>query len=147
MIVGFTGTRRGMTKEQKERVTTLLKNNKLTAFHHGDCLGSDQEAHTIARILSIPIFIHPPIIETYRAFCKNAIVFEQKDYPQRNRNIVELSDLLIATPNAPSARPRSGTWYTIKYALLKNHPVIIIFPNGKEERANMHLLAEELKWN
>jgi hypothetical protein len=40
--IGFTGTRQGMTKRQRNALRDLL------AAHHGDAVGVDAEAHDIA---------------------------------------------------------------------------------------------------
>jgi len=36
-------------------------------------------------------------------------------YAKRNKNIVDATDYLIATPN-DKERPGSGTWVTVRYA-------------------------------
>jgi hypothetical protein len=45
--IGFTGTRQGMTAEQKSALRNLLDGGA-GDFHHGDCIGADSEAHGIA---------------------------------------------------------------------------------------------------
>ena len=44
MIVGFTGTQRGMTETQRSVVHALLACLPVVTFHHGDCIGADAEA-------------------------------------------------------------------------------------------------------
>lgn len=70
MKVGFTGTQLGMTGFQIEELTKLLMATTITQFHHGDCIGADEQAHEIAKALGIPVAIHPPINPSKRAFCK-----------------------------------------------------------------------------
>ena len=54
--VGFTGTQIGMSPLQKKTFTKLIKfllaDNKITSFHHGDCVGADADAHNIVKQLS-----------------------------------------------------------------------------------------------
>jgi hypothetical protein len=84
LIIGFTGTREGMTTTQRRTVTTvinslvLLSKNK-TRFHHGDCKGSDEQADYIARKFGCSMHIHPPDDDKHRAYCgKKDDVFTQK---------------------------------------------------------------------
>lgn len=42
MKIGFTGTRHGMTNQQKNQFFKIIINlNDLKEFHHGDCIGAD----------------------------------------------------------------------------------------------------------
>lgn len=128
--VGFTGTRRGIVPRQAAQLRHYLMEHEVTEFHHGDCVGADAEAHTIAYVLNIPIIIHPPLNESQRAFCPCAIeVREAKDYLDRNHDIVDEIDILIATPGELVRQLRSGTWATVRYAERKGVPVHIIFPS------------------
>lgn len=130
IIIGFTGTRKGMTIQQLNQVENLLS-KKIIEVHHGDCIGADMEFYSIALKKNIPICIHPPLIDKYRAFCKGAIkVYEKKEYLERNHDIVDISDILIATPFEMLEKLRSGTWATIRYALKQEKKIRIIYTNG-----------------
>jgi hypothetical protein len=129
MKVGFTGTRKGMTDEQEFELIKLLVELRPIEFHHGDCIGADEEAHHMARDFdNCQIIIHPPIDNTYRAFCENDVILPPKPYKERNHDIVNASDLLIASPKSFNEERRSGTWSTIRYAKKQGKKVIILEP-------------------
>ena len=137
MKIGFTGTQIGMSAEQKRAFSkicsVIINDSKINELRHGDCIGADEDAHNIIRELSdkISIHIHPPKIKDKRAFCENFFkIHEEKDYLIRNRDIVNSSDILIATPKEDIEQLRSGTWATIRYAKKCNISTIIIFPDG-----------------
>ncbi len=100
-------------------------------LHHGDCIIADNVAHRIAKALSWRVEIHPPDNPTKRAFCKHAdLIHPEKPYLERNRDIVDASEALIATPAENAELARSGTWSTVRYARKKAIPVYIVFPDG-----------------
>jgi hypothetical protein len=128
MIIGFTGTRNGMTDEQKKNVGEALVSMEPTEVHHGDCIGADAEFHdiclTLKKIMNIRIVIHPPKDEKYRAFCEGADeIWAKREYLDRNHDIVDCSDILIGAPKGEETL-RSGTWATIRYARKKNMTII-----------------------
>ena len=161
MRIGFTGTQMGMTVLQKRMlyfITTpsgmIYPNHKKfvdspvnaptlhgeSEFHHGDCIGADEESHHIVRIFSphTSIFIHPPIKEnkranTYNRLAPNQYLMPLKDYLDRNKDIVDDTEILIGTPEGMEEVTRSGTWSTIRYAMKQKHPVFIIYPDGSVE--------------
>src|SRR6478752_1449904 len=101
--VGFTGTQRGMSQKQLVEVNKLLTNTfaNLTAVHHGDCVGADEEFDAIARLQSLEIHCHPPSVARKRAFVQDkgpTVIYPVEPYLSRNRIIVRSGDLLIATP-------------------------------------------------
>jgi len=127
MKIGFTGTREGMSDNQKCELLIALKG--ATEFHHGDCVGADEEADGLARtIKGIKIHIHPPEDSKLRAFCyrKGDILWTVETYLNRNAMIVDYTDQLIAAPKSNIEEVRSGTWSTVRYARKKNKPILIL---------------------
>lgn len=61
MILGFTGTRRGMTTAQKVALRSAIAG--ATTLVHGDCLGADDEAAAIAAEVGIPCVSRPSDID------------------------------------------------------------------------------------
>lgn len=104
--------------------------SKATEFHHGDCIGADASAHEIAKELEIDIYIYPPINNRKRAFCCTGSfkIHPPKDYIERNHNIVDNCDILIACPKSNIEELRSGTWATVRYARKIKRPVIVLKP-------------------
>ena len=64
-------------------------------------------------------------------YCKTTEVYMRKPKPylERNKDIVDETGLLIATPKGEEI-VRSGTWSTIRYARKNHKKIIIIMPNG-----------------
>lgn len=141
MIVGFTGTQEGMTYAQVLRVYTLLRELRpVEKLHHGDCIGADEMAHAIAVNYYIPVKIHPPIKSDKRAYCGGwTEMAEEKDYLSRNRDIVDESEFIVATPKEYEEQQRGGTWYTVRYAKKQNKQVFVIYPDGSHD----HYFPEE----
>lgn len=137
MIVGFTGTQKGMTALQYLAVTNLFDQLDVDEFHHGDCLGADQDAHDIANDLSKKIVIHPPLNARARAFCSGTktSILAAKEYLARNHDIVEASEVMIATPGEFKEQLRSGTWATIRWARRLKRRLYIVFPDGSYSNA------------
>lgn len=129
--IGFTGSRHGMTYGQHAAVTRALRIFQPLWFHHGDCVGADAEAHAIAVGLGIPVHLHPCDLNAQRAYCEGAAMVSPELPPLvRNRDIVALSNLLIAAPNTAHEVLRSGTWSTVRHAQRSNQRVVVILPNG-----------------
>lgn len=134
MKVGFTGTRKGMTRQQMHGLYAMLQmakadelGPKLAEFHHGDCIGADYEANIIATVLGFFTQAHPPTDEKARAFCKCDQVWAAHPYMIRNGNIVDACDMLFAAPyDEEIVSPRSGTWATIRMAREANKKVVML---------------------
>jgi hypothetical protein len=54
MKVGFTGTRKGMTPQQRVAFAELVITLRPTQAHHGDCVGADAEFHHGCKALVNP---------------------------------------------------------------------------------------------
>lgn len=135
MRVGFTGTREGMTPEQRIALRYLLLEHLPKEVHHGDCLGADSEFHNAAIALCCPVIvIHPPSNNQLRAFCGGDAVREPKPYLDRNRDIVDETDVLIAAPKEmepPASLKGHGTWSTYFYAKDKaKKRTYLVLPDG-----------------
>ena len=134
--IGFTGTRKGMNFNQRNLLRELLEkfvNNHggAVTFHHGDCIGADEQAHKIAEELKMRIVVHPPEDPKYRAFCQGHEEEKPLPYLERNRNIVSRSYHLIAAPKEQYEVTRSGTWYTVRRAREQDLNVLIIKRGGR----------------
>lgn len=132
MEIGFTGTRKGMTHEQVEEVDKLLILLQPTKAYHGDCIGADEKFHELCLLHKVPVNIFPSKLQHQRAFCQGA----KKVWPvmnplDRNRAMVNLSDLIIGTPKEDHEVIRSGTWMTLRYAEEVGIPIRVVFPDGK----------------
>lgn len=132
MKLGMTGNRNGLSEKQKSVFRDFLFVNTISAFHHGDCIGSDADAHDIADEEGVPIHVHPPINPTLRAYKDGVIIHPEKDYLARNRDIVCDTDLLVGFPGQ-MFETRGGTWYTINYAKKNFLRYMIIWPDGTIE--------------
>lgn len=136
MRIGFTGTRYGLTVEQMESLadlfTLFVRQTGVAELHHGDCVGSDEQAHYLAQYFMVPVVVHPPLDSVLRAWCQGAGATRvTQAYLTRNQSIVDDTDVLIATPREFGPVPRSGTWATVGYARRIGRPVFIINPDGE----------------
>jgi hypothetical protein len=135
-VVGFTGTRDGMTADQAGTVMAILDDHKIVEAHHGDCVGADADFDGLCRRQGVLVIVHPPSESKLRAYCESAVKMFEQPYLTRNRAIVDVCDLLIATPKDKAYRPNgrpSGTWYTIQYARSKGKKVVIVWPDGSTQ--------------
>jgi hypothetical protein len=130
MKIGMTGSRDGITTQAYNSFIACIKLTQINEAHHGDCIGADALFHNIMQSLNVPIVIHPPDIDTLRAYCMGGQVLPKKPYLSRNQDIVNCSDLLVAFPSTKEEVVRSGTWSTIRYAQKVNKPVMIFYPDG-----------------
>lgn len=133
MKVGVTGTREGATEYQLHEIRSVLTELKGTEFHHGDCSGVDVQAAAIARELGYRIVCHPPKTTESQGFFGGDEVREPLGYLQRDRNIVDETDVLIVVPLQTEWQLKGGTWYTHDYAVKKNKPLTVIFPKDPNE--------------
>ena len=135
MKVGFTGTRKGMTSRQMLALSKFLGQygSRITEFHHGDCVGADAEAHEIVEsFLGVGVIhIHPPSDSRFRAFKHSPHIAEPCGYLERNHDIVNATDRMLAAPKqieCPLNLRGQGTWTTITYAEKSRKSIEILEP-------------------
>jgi hypothetical protein len=131
MIIGFTGSQFKMTQKQIDNFKIFLSQNKISEFHHGDCVGADYTAYLAVLYLDyrVEIHTHPPDNDSKRQFTNvNDVIYDPKPYLERNHDIVDACDTLIVCPATKEEQLRSGTWATVRYARKKNKPIIIMEP-------------------
>ena len=150
--VGFTGTsnKSAITKEQLfsliDEYFILKDNYERVELHHGVCIGADAYAHriffevfndSIDAYIKYGIVAHPPLNEYKKSTECNFFreSRDPKDYIQRNHDIVDECDILLAMPETnitdPNLIKRSGTWATVRYAIKQKVPVKLLLPNGE----------------
>jgi hypothetical protein len=133
MKIGFSGTRKGLSHKQTMEFIRLLIERRPDEFHHGDCVGADQEAHDIVRAMlpGCVIVKHPPLKTYHVAHCKVDAERVPKAYLARNHDIVDETDILVACPfekQEPANKKGGGTWSTIRYAKKKMKELTILLP-------------------
>lgn len=130
MIIGFTGTSRGMTPLQLALLEGVIARLCPTVWHHGDCVGADAQAHDLVRQREpkCRIEIHPPTIDEKRAYCEGDHEWPQLPYLKRNLRIATLCEELVAAPLTRTEELRSGTWATVRYARKMGKRVHMVWP-------------------
>lgn len=144
MIIGFTGTRNGMTSQQKEQVTKWLESRPdytIAYVIHGACVGADEDFVRICHALKNQKFVifarpgrsvHGGNNEYLsRTACElSGMVYDAETHFARNRKIVADCTVLLACPYQQSHQAHGGTWYTVDQARKKGKQVVIFWPNG-----------------
>lgn len=146
--LGFTGSQHGVTTAQRYALLHVLARYRLFGalwMHNGDCLGADNVAAKLWQELDGKVHLHPPSIDTKRAFMYGEFVEAPRPYLDRNKDIVCSCDELVATPAEMFEQLRSGTWATIRFARKIGRPVTIIWPNGTYTRDSDAGSAEDPK--
>ncbi len=143
--IGFTGCRAGPTIVSRKKFIEVIQRLSPDIFHHGACVGWDEESVVIVRrfFWNCQIIAHPGISAKARHGDKNpdrsevamklSDKIEREDtHFSRNRTIVNLSDWMVGCPPTFEVQDKGGTWYTIGYAEGQNKPISIITPDGEE---------------
>ena len=141
MILGFTGTRRGMTAVQKAALAGCVAVLPERAIH-GGAVGADEEFDAFligAGMKSWDIDVYPADLGRWQKWSDVGRATYAVDASLlRNRMIVRRCDYLIAAPATAEEVHRSGTWATIRYARrpIARRPIAILLPEGgvREER-------------
>ena len=140
MILGFTGTLKGISRKQEIALTIRMARLAPSALIHGGAVGADTTAHRIALIpprsvkridvypCSVSRFVYWGDMECPRDILYT--VYTVKKPLVRNRIIAKACNHLIACPRTVNETLRSGTWATVRYAIAAGKPVTIINPDG-----------------
>jgi hypothetical protein len=136
-IIGFTGSRDGMTYRQKAAVRLTLAKliDKLgpdAVALHGDCIGADAGFDALCVGLGIARTCRPSNLPFARAYTGARAVGEPKPPLVRNREIVDDSAVIIGAPSSYKEVLRSGTWATLRYARRVGRQIQIIAPDGSD---------------
>jgi len=133
MIVGVTGTQQGWSRAQKVAFTLLIADLDITEFHHGDCYGADEQAARAVknRFGLDKLHCHPPDNPKKRAYVSGGVIYPEKEYKLRNKDIARAVELLIVLPRTAKKSIRSGTWHTYRCALAMDKKIIVIGPAGE----------------
>lgn len=138
MILGFTGTQEGMTAPQLDRVERYICTYKPDETHDGDCIGADDQFHKLVvkwlrEVMqrSVVLIGHPPDNDGRRAFNTFDVERAPKYYTDRNKDIVNECEHMLATPRSVIHNNcRHGTCSTVRYAAKRNKSVTVILPDG-----------------
>ena len=145
--IGFTGTSRGTNDLQKAHLKHFLKGIIFSnpadpvEFHHGHCIGADDEMAAIAKEVGCVVIAHPgypskkPLDTTFRAANTwyNDVTLPAKDFISRDHDIVNETHFLVAAPHGEKEVRRSGTWTTVRYARKVGKQVTFCWPNRRME--------------
>jgi hypothetical protein len=143
-MLGFTGTRQGMTPAQQIALADIFTRYQPNVLLHGGAIGADGQAHNIAHEYQYndapPYFgVYPADMESSERWRrvlahtdgrKAGFVYPVLDPLVRNRIIARRCHRLIACPAEPDEQLRSGTWATVRYARGAGKPITIIAPDG-----------------
>jgi hypothetical protein len=132
MRYGFTGSSTITYPAQRSSFTSWLSAHReeMENFDHGDCVMADEFAHAMVReFTGAFITIHPPLIDSKRAFCGGDTWTIPKPYLERNKDVVRVCDTLLAMPHGKEEM-RSGTWSTVRFARKLGKPIVIFWPDG-----------------
>ena len=132
-MLGFSGTRAGMTRLQRVMFTQVIQHLNANELHHGAAPGADEQAHKIFRATYPQRFA-----ELYPSWYPAQIqktAWDVTNHPNkpliRNKMIVDACDVLVITPKTAQEELRSGTWATYRYAKQQGKRVYKINPDGQ----------------
>lgn len=135
--LGVTATRYGLSDFQrdhaKQRFVHLLGEWDEIEFHHGKCVGGDEETLLIAKSLGprVRTWAHPAIVRPNMVSqVTSDVELPAKPPLERNVDIVNAIDELLAYPGQEHEVLRSGTWSTIRYARKAERLHAVILPSA-----------------
>ena len=134
MQIGITGTRKGMTPQQRETLRAFLSVVRKYDLHEGAAPGVDDEVFQIAMAMEQTVHVYPATgvrnLGSFHALYEKAIMHDSAPPLERNKFIVAESRLLIVVPETAGEVLRSGTWACARYARKVKRELRIIEPDG-----------------
>lgn len=135
-VLGFTGTRRGMSGSQEHAVRRCVQ--KLVRLHgsslrvvHGDCQGADAQFDRICASLGVSRGCRPADTGPLLRARTGATELAPPAPPlERNRLIVADATELLAGPFELEETQRSGTWATVRAARMARKRCVLALPDG-----------------
>ena len=135
MIIGFTGTRQGMTDDQLDTLYAwfMFCKDQIDEAHFGLCRGSDAQFYHLLLAVkpSVVIVGHPCNLVDQQVNLPCDYMRPTKDPLVRNHDMVDEVESMLATPATMRNVLRSGTYSCLRYAANKNRDLNIILPNGR----------------
>jgi hypothetical protein len=116
--LGFTGTRNGLSDNQRAWLALEIQSNPPAKAGHGDCVGADGDFHDLLRLYapSCEIHVWPSLFEGLRAFKKGDVMYEPEKAGVRDKHIVKFATHFVGCPPTDFEVQRSGSWQTLRMA-------------------------------
>jgi hypothetical protein len=133
MIAGVTGSREKPTGVQVRNCRQWIEDNKPQELHHGGCVGADEAVAQIGACHTPKCVCHPPLersLASQYAIQISDQCLPDKPYEDRNQDIVNICDILLAMPKTMKEEQRSGTWMTVRMARRAKKPIVFFWPDG-----------------
>lgn len=133
--IGVSGTRDGATAEQIKSAVSYINHifDPGAKFHHGCCIGVDEQLSIAAHAIGYKLIAHPPLDNRFMSTLSVLLSDEVNkpiDYIERNKQIVRASDRMLILPKNFGEQIRSGTWATYRYSIIQEVPTMLIHPDG-----------------
>ena len=141
MILGFTGTRAGMTDAQLRALRGVISTYPEILLH-GGAPGADEEADAFFAVgcTGTKIEVYPASAQRAGIWLRKTdgvrVIHNWMKPLVRDVIIAKRCDHLLACPGTQEEIVRSGTWSTVRYARKVGKPITILMPDGtaREER-------------
>jgi hypothetical protein len=132
---GYTGTRAGMSGFQKQIIQHALTLGQPAMFRHGGAYGGDTEAHRAWKrtCKESKANVWPADEKRAAIFRGDIRTVVEVPMPPLDRNviIVTKSQFMLAAPHTEQEIQQSGTWHTIRQALKRDKPILIVWPRSQ----------------
>lgn len=129
----MTGTQRGITFAQHQAVRRFLaRYQRIEEFHSGACIGADYAVNNIVarRVPGVELHLWPCTIRSKQAIGPCHVRHAEREPMDRNQEMVNRCQILLAFPGEREEVLRSGTWATIRRARKAFKTIVYFFPDG-----------------